>query len=126
MIAAIVGTWEWPRVCFVYAGLEALRCPGKVYLVVNLPIRGIPGCCPRHFVGEESVGKGESLAFCELSESPSSVVCLSNAKSSYWPCLLLVCVRVYFGIPIALNYKYIILVSLCYDVIKLLIELFVV
>ena len=77
-------------------------------------------------MGVESVGKSESVALCELSESPCSVVCLSKAKSSYCPCLVLVCVRAYFGIPIALNYKYIILVSLCYDVIKLLIELFVV
>ena len=30
----------------------------------------------------------------------------------------------YFGIPITLNYKYILLGSLCYDVIKILIELF--
>ena len=66
------------------------------------------------------------MALCELSGSPSSVVCLSNAKSSYCPCLVLVCVRVYFGIQIALNYKYIHLGSLCYDAIKLLIELFVV
>ena len=93
MIAANVGTWERPCVCFVY-------------LVVNLPIRGIPGCCPRQLVGVESAGKGESVALCELSESSSFVVCLSNAKSSYCPCPVLVCVRVYFGIPIALNYKY--------------------
>ena len=86
----------------------------------------MPGCCPKQLVGVESVGKGESVALCELSESPSSVVCLSKAKSSYCPCLMLVCIRVYFGIPIALNYKYILLGSLCYDAIKLLIELFVV
>ena len=68
-----------------------LGCQDKVYnLVVNLPIRGIPGCCPRQLVGVESVGKGESVALCELSESPSSVICLSNAKSSYCPCLVLV------------------------------------
>ena len=74
----------------------------------------------------ESVGKGESVTLCVLSESPSSVVCLSSAKSSYCPCLVLVFIRVYFGIPIALNYKYILLGSLCCDAIKLLIELFVV
>ena len=34
--------------------------------------------------------------------------------------------RAYFGILIALNYKYILLGSLCYDAIKLLIEMFVV
>ena len=112
MIAASVGTGERPCVCFVDAGLEVLGCQDKVCLVVNLPIRGIPGCCPRQLVGEESVGKGESVAFCELSESPSSVVCLSNAKSSYCLCLVLVCVRVYFGIPVVLNYKYILLGSL--------------
>ena len=76
-------------------------------------------------MGLESVGKGESVALCELSESPSSVVCLSNAKSSFCPCLVLICVRNYFGILVALTYKYI-LGSLCYDAIKLLMELFVV
>ena len=35
-----------------------------------------------------------------------------------------VCVRVYFGIPIALNYKYVLLASLCYETIKMLVELF--
>ena len=84
----------------------------------------MPGCCPRQVGGVVSVGKGESVARCELLESPSSVVCLSNAKPSYCPSLVLVCVRAYFGIPIALNYKYIFLGSLCYDAIKLLVELF--
>ena len=37
---------------------------------------------------------------------------------------MLVCARAYFGIPIALDYKYILLGSLCYDAIKLLVELF--
>ena len=77
-------------------------------------------------MGVESVEKSKSVALNELLQSQSSVVCLSNAKFSFCPCLLLVCVRVYFGIPIALNYKYILLGSLCYDAIKLLIELFVV
>ena len=103
-----------------------LGCQDKVYLVVNLPIRGIPGCCPRQLVGVDCVGKGESVALCELLDSPSSVICLSNAKSAYCPYLVLVCVRVYFGIPIALNCKYILLGSLFYDANKLLIELFVV
>ena len=123
MITTNVNTWERPCVCFVDAGLELLGCKDKAYQVLNLLIRGIPGCCPRQLVGVESAGKGESVALCELSESSSFVVCLSNAKSSYCPCLVLVCVRVYFGIPIALNYKYI-LGSLCYDAIKLPVELF--
>ena len=106
MIAANVGTWERPCVCFVDAGLEVLGCQDEVYLVVNLPIRGMPGHCPRQLEGVESVGKGESVVLCELSESPSLIVCLSNTKFSYSPCPVLVCVRVYFGIPIALNYKY--------------------
>ena len=38
---------------------------------------------------------GESVALCELQESPSSVVCLSNAKSPYCPCLVVACVREY-------------------------------
>ena len=62
MIAANVGTWERPCVCIVDAGLEVLGCENKVYLVVNLPIRGMPGCCPRQLVGLENVGKGESVA----------------------------------------------------------------
>ena len=72
----------------------------------------------------ESVRKGEPVALCELLESSSSVVCLSNAKSSYCPCPVLVCFRAYLGILIALHYKYILLGSLCYDAIKLLVELF--
>ena len=80
MIAANVGTWERPCVCFVGAGFEALGCRGEVYLVVNLPILGMPGCCPGKRVRAESVGKGESVALCELYESLSSVICLSNAS----------------------------------------------
>ena len=37
---------------------------------------------------------------------------------------MLVCVRAYFGISIALLYRYILLGSLCYDVIELLLEVF--
>ena len=37
---------------------------------------------------------------------------------------MLVCVRAYFAIPIALSYKYLPFGSLCYDAIKLLVELF--
>ena len=80
MIAANVGTWERSCVCFADAGLEALGCQEEVYLVVNLPIRDMPGCYPRQLVGVGSVGKDESVALCELKESPSSVICLSNAK----------------------------------------------
>ena len=43
-----------------------------------------------------------------------------NAKSSYCPCPVFVCVRASFGTPIALNDKYNLLGSLCYDAIKLL------
>ena len=42
MIVASVGTWERPCVCFVDSGLEVLGYQDEVYLVVNLPIRGIP------------------------------------------------------------------------------------
>ena len=79
MIAANVGTWERPCVCFVDAETEALGYKDEVYLVVNLPIRGMPGCRSRELVGF-SVGKGESVALCELWESSSSVVCLSKSK----------------------------------------------
>ena len=66
MIAANVSTWERPCVCFVDAGLEALGCQNEVYLVVNLPIRSMPGCCPQHLLGVGSVGKGESVALNEF------------------------------------------------------------
>ena len=79
MITANVGTWERPCVCFVDAGFEALGCQDEVCLVVNLPIRGMPGCCPRQLVGVKRIGKGESVAVCELQEFPSSVTFLSNA-----------------------------------------------
>ena len=80
-----------------------LGCQDEVRLVANLHIKGMPGCCPRHLVGVESVGKGESMALCELEEPPSAVVCLSDAKLSYCPCPVLVGIRAYFDIPIALN-----------------------
>ena len=66
MIAANVGTWERSCVYFVEAGLEALGCQDEVYLIVNLPIRGMPGCHPRQLVEMQSVGKGESVALLEL------------------------------------------------------------
>ena len=78
-------------------------------MLVNLPIRGKPGCYSRQLAGEHSVGKGKSAALCELWESPSSSVCLPNAKSSYRSCPVLVCFRAYFGILIGLSYKYILL-----------------
>ena len=58
--------WKDLVFCFVDGGLEALVYQDEVYLVVNLPIRGMLGCCPRRLVGVEGVGKGESVAFCEL------------------------------------------------------------
>ena len=65
VIAANVGTWERSCVCFVDAVLEALGCQDEVFLVVSLPIRGMPGCCSIQLVGMDSVGKGESVALCE-------------------------------------------------------------
>ena len=59
MIAASVSTWERSYACFV--DVEALGC-----LVVNLPIRGMSGCCLRQLVGVESVGKGELVALCKV------------------------------------------------------------
>ena len=97
MVAVNVGTWKRPCACFVDVGLEALGCQDDVYLVVNLPIRGMPGGYPRQLVGVESVGKGESVTLCELLDSLSSVVCLSNAKSSHFSCPGLVCVRAYLN-----------------------------
>ena len=66
MIAANVGTWKRPCVCFVDAGLESLGCQNEVYLIVNLPVRGMPRRCPGQLVELESVGKGESVALCVL------------------------------------------------------------
>ena len=66
MITANVSTWERSCVCFVDAGLEALGCQNEVYLAVNLPITGMPSCCPRQLVGVEKIGKGQSVALCKL------------------------------------------------------------
>ena len=66
MIVAIVGTLERPCVCFAHAGVEALGCQDEVYLVVNLPMRGMPRCCPGQHVGVDSVCNGESVALCKL------------------------------------------------------------
>ena len=63
IIATSVGPWERSCVCCVDPGLEAFGCQDEVSLVVNLPIRGIPDCCPRQLVGVESVGKGEPVLF---------------------------------------------------------------
>ena len=81
----------------------ALGCEDEVYVVVNLHIRGMPGCCFGQLEGVESVGKGKSVALCKLWKSPSSVVCLPNAKSSCCLCPVFVCVQAYFGIPVTLN-----------------------
>ena len=62
MIAANVDTWERSAICFVDVG--RLGYGYEVNLVVNLLITGMPGCCPRQLVGEDSVGKGESVALC--------------------------------------------------------------
>ena len=75
MIAATVSIRERSCVCFVDAGLEALGCQDDAYLVMNLPIKGMPA------YGEEECWQG--LALCELWEFASSVIYLSNAKSSY-------------------------------------------
>ena len=54
--------------------------------------------------------------------SPSSVkLCLTNAISVYCPCPVFVLVRAFFGIPVTLYNKYILL---CDGVAKLLVELF--
>ena len=42
MITANVGTWERSCICFAGAGLEVLGRQDEVYLVVNLPIKGVP------------------------------------------------------------------------------------
>ena len=51
---------------FVDAACEALGSLDEIYLVVKLPIRGMPGCCPRQLVGVESDCKGKSVALCDL------------------------------------------------------------
>ena len=61
MIAANVGTRERSCLCFVNVGLAALGCQDEVYLVVNLPIMGMPGYCSGQLVGMESVAKSESV-----------------------------------------------------------------
>ena len=122
MIAANVGTRETLCVCFVDAGLDELGCQDEVYLVLNLPIRGMLVCFSRQFVGVESVGRGESWFFANpWNLDPLSFV---SPKSSYCPCQVTVCVRAYFGIPIALNYKHTLPENLCYDAVNLLVELF--
>ena len=57
MIAANVGTWERSCASIVDAGLEALGCQNEIYLIVNLPIRGMLGYCPRQLVGMKKQSK---------------------------------------------------------------------
>ena len=67
IIAADAGERKRSCVCFVVAGLEMLGCQDEVSLVVNLPVRGVPGCVRTgQLAGMETVGKGESVALCEL------------------------------------------------------------
>ena len=91
MNSAIVGAWESSWFCFPNTGLK--RWNVRMDLLVNLLIKGVPGCCSRKRIGVETVGKSESVVLCELQQSPSSVVCLSNAEPSYCPSPVLVCVR---------------------------------
>ena len=65
----MIASWKRSCVCFVDAGLAALGCQDEVYLVVNLPIRGMPGFCPRQLMGMGSVGKGELVVFFSNSNS---------------------------------------------------------
>ena len=51
---------------FLTLDLKCLGCQDEVYLVVNLPIKGMPGSCPRQLVEVDSVGKDEPLTFCKL------------------------------------------------------------
>ena len=94
MITNNVGIRERSFVRFVQAELEALECQDEVCLVVNLPIRGMPNCCPRQFVWLRML-EMESRWFFAI-----SVVCVSNARSFYCPCPVLVCVSAYFDIAI--------------------------
>ena len=66
MITASISAWDRSCVCIVDARLETLGCQDEDYPVVNLPARGMPGCCARQLVGVENVGKGVSVALCEL------------------------------------------------------------
>ena len=63
MIGASVGTLERSCVCFVDAGLELLWYQGEVYLVVNLTIRGMPGC---YFGSGECWHESELVALYKL------------------------------------------------------------
>ena len=95
-------------------------------MVVNLPIRDILGCCSRQLVGWRKLAMVNGWLFANnrsLHESQSSVVCLSNTVSSFCPCPVSAFVGAYFGIPNALNYKYILLGSLRCDAMKLSAEL---
>ena len=116
MIAANVSTWERPCVCFVDAGLEALGCQNEVYLVVNLPIRGMPGCCPRQLVAVEECWQGWVCG--SLRTLGVSILrCLSLQCQIFLLSLSSVGMhQAYFGIPVTLNYKHILLRSLCYDI----------
>ena len=83
---------------FVDVGLEALECQDELYLFVNLPISALPSCCSRQFVGVESAGR-VSRWLCELSLNPLSFFSpMANLPTA----CLLVQVRAYFGIPIAI------------------------
>ena len=111
---------------FALLMLEASGCQDKVYMVVNLPIRDILGCCSRQLVGWRKLAMVNGWLFANnrsLHESQSSVVCLSNTVSSFCPCPVSAFVGAYFGIPNALNYKYILLGSLRCDAMKLSAEL---
>ena len=99
---------------------EVLECQDQVNLVVNQPIRGMPGCCP---CGGGECWQGWVSGSLRTQGVSILSFCLYSARSSYCPCPVFVCFRAYFDIPVALNYWYILLGSLCYDTIKLLLEL---
>ena len=65
-VAANVNIWERSCVRFVDAGLEVLGCQDEVYVVVNLPVRGMPRCCLRQLVGVKNVGKGGLVSLSQL------------------------------------------------------------
>ena len=124
MIAANVGTWERPCVCFFMPDLKRWVVIMKSIWLSTCPSGPCQVAVLDNLWGWRVLARVSWWHLCKLLESPSSVICLSNAKSSCCPCPVFVCVRIYCGVPIALNYKYILLGSLCYDTIKLLVELF--
>ena len=117
MIAANVGTWERPCVWFLMPDLKRWVVIMKSIWLSTFPSGPCQVAVLDNLWGWRVLARVSRWLFANTSSFHFlSFVCpVPNLPTFYGP--VLVCVRSYFGIPIAFDYNYILLGSLCCDTI---------